>query len=121
MIYDKAFFVCSYTVWVHYFNVYETSLSFGDTSYSKEVYGSVFPYSMDTTGVNAGVIAPDAANALFTDTVWRSFMGLQRHIKKVGTINLGTHEGERGFIDIKIVRLCTFILNFDRCSVISDR
>lgn len=87
----------------HFLNVYETSLAFADTVYAKAVYDTFFPYDFPASGSsnNAGIVLPDAPSAFFNDTIWRNFMGIQRHIKKLGTINIGTHDaGDRGIAEL---------------------
>ena len=85
----------------HFLNVYETSLSFSDCIYMETVYPQTFPYNMTTSGVDAGRVGAKTPDSVFTDTIWRNFVGLQRHIKKLGTINIGTHDaGDRGIAEL---------------------
>ena len=65
----------------HYFNIYQVSLSFGDTEYTRSVYTTKFPYTMQPSGsLDSGrVTHTTPEDNIFTDSVWRSFVGLQRH------------------------------------------
>ena len=89
----------------HYLNVYSVAFSFSDVHYASALMGNKFPYTMttvDNTPDNRGqILETPAGSSAFEDTIWRNFMTLQRYIKKIGTINLGTHDsGDRGVAEL---------------------
>ena len=90
----------------HYFNIYTVAFSFADVLYASALFPSEFPYQMETTGNDAGIVTPTTVTAVgFSDTNWRNFKTLQKYIRKVGTINIGTHDaGDRGVEGYTVTR-----------------
>lgn len=86
----------------HYLNIYTVAFSFADVLYASALFPAEFPYEMETTGNDSGIITPTTVSAVgFSDTNWRNFKTLQKYIKKVGTINIGTHDaGDRGVAEL---------------------
>ena len=85
----------------HYLNIYEYGFSFSDVAYADLLFPGEFPFNFNSTGINAGQVLNDAVSINFNDTAWRNFKTLQRYIRKVGTLNLGTHDaGDRGIAEL---------------------
>lgn len=86
----------------HYLNIYSAVFSFADALYASSLFPVEFPYTMELSGNNQGQIDENTPNATsFNDTQWRNFKTLQKYIKKLGTINIGTHDsGDRGVAEL---------------------
>jgi len=86
-----------------YLDVYTLTYSFGESLYQDAVYKTLCPVEFGETLNIEGEVTFKSPDITWTENNFKNYKGLQRHIKKIGTIFVSSEDGGTPSAEFNIV------------------